>query len=407
MTRGITFQEATTLAKSGNREAQYALSSVLHEHGRFDESVHWLRLAAAQKMIPAQLTLAAILIDGRQCPRDRQQAIDLLQPLAHAHVQANLLLSELYGFAALGGIDRETSLRFLLAAARLGDAGALRQLALLCVCHQRWHHVRPLFNAAARGGDAVAAAASACCYRDGIGGAPDGVLPEPPALNIAWSLLERELPLLAADIPLPKADILHEAPLIRRLRGVVHPLVLDALINVAAPLVQRSKIIDARTGEARADPMRNSAHVTFGPRNHDHVVEALERCISSAAGTPALNGEFLQILRYRVGEEFRPHVDYFNESAAGAYRSLADGGQRSQTVLIYLNEGYTGGDTRFPMLQISIQGRRGDMLQFHNVNAQGLGVETSLHAGMPVEAGEKWLLSQWIRSDAYPARLAW
>ena len=123
MAQSISFQEAAALAKSGNAEAQYALSSVLHQRGQFDESLHWLRLAAAQKLIPAQITLAVLLMDGRQGPRDRQQAIDLLQPLAATQIQANLLLGELHGFAALGIADRETGLRYLLAAARMGDAG--------------------------------------------------------------------------------------------------------------------------------------------------------------------------------------------------------------------------------------------------------------------------------------------
>jgi prolyl 4-hydroxylase len=230
---------------------------------------------------------------------------------------------------------------------------------------------------------------------------------EPPALNIDWLLLEQALPHFAADIQLPTAETLHAAPLIRRLPGVIHPLVLDTVINLAAPLVQRSQIVDARTGEVRADPMRTSSHVTLSPRQHDHVLEALERCISRVSGMPALNGEFLQILRYQPGEEFRPHVDYFNESGAGAYQSLADGGQRAQTVLIYLNDDYTGGSTCFPELQLDIKARRGDLLHFHNLGADGLGHRDSLHAGMPVMAGEKWLLSQWIRSESYPARLTW
>ncbi len=49
MPQSISFQEAAALAKSGDADAQYALSSVLHERGQFDESLHWLRLAAAQK----------------------------------------------------------------------------------------------------------------------------------------------------------------------------------------------------------------------------------------------------------------------------------------------------------------------------------------------------------------------
>lgn len=439
MAQSISFQEAAALAKSGNADAQYALSSVLHQRGQFDESLHWLRLAAAQKLIPAQITLAIFLMDGRQCPRDRQQAVDLLQPLAATQIQANLLLGELHGFAALEIADRETGLRYLLAAARLGDAGALRQLALLSVCHLRWDLLRPLLDASARRGDAAAVYALACCYAGGIGGPPEPALAaaisrgeaarsqylgqrldqdlrkqnlaasaaEPPALNLDWLLLEQALPHFAADIPLPRAETLHEAPLIRRLPGVIHPLVLDSVINLAAPLARRSQIVDARTGEVRADPMRTSSHVTLGPRQHDHVLEALERSISRVCGVPSLNSEFLQILRYQPGEEFRPHVDYFNESGAGAYQSLADGGQRAQTVLMYLNDDYTGGSTCFPQLQLDVKGRRGDMLHFHNLGADGLGHRDTLHAGRPVVAGEKWLLSQWIRSEHYPARLAW
>src|SRR5258708_8502386 len=130
MAQSISLQEAAALAKSGDAEAQYALSSVLHQRGQFEESLHWLRLAAAQKLTPARVTLATFLMDGRQCPRDRQQAIELLQPLAATQVQANLLLSELHGFAALadGREERETGLRFLLAPARLVDASALRHV---------------------------------------------------------------------------------------------------------------------------------------------------------------------------------------------------------------------------------------------------------------------------------------
>lgn len=439
MAENISIREATALAKSGNADAQYALSSVLHQDGKFDESLYWLRQAATQKLIPAQMTLATILMDGRQHPRDLQQAIELLQPLAPTQIQANLLLSELHGFAALEIADRETGLRYLLAAARMGAASAMRQLALLSSCHQRWDLLRPLLDGSARRGDAAAAYALARCYAEGIGGLPDAALAaaisrsqpahsqhlsprlnqhlerqnlaspvaKAPAMNIDWALLEQALPQLADDIPLPSAETLHEAPLIRTLPRVIHLLVLDMLINLAAPLAQRSQIVDALTGEARADPMRNSSHVTLGPRQHDHVLEALERCISRISGMSALSGEFLQILRYRPGQEFKPHVDYFNESGAGAYQSLADGGQRAQTVLIYLNDDYSGGSTCFPQLQLTIKAGIGDILHFHNLGADGLGHRDSLHAGLPVTAGEKWLLSQWIRCEKYPARVTW
>ncbi len=399
MAESISTEEAVSLAKSGNADAQYALSSLLHERGQYDESLHWLALAAQQNLVPARLTLATLLMDGRRCARDLKQAHELLAPLAPTQTQANLLLAELHGFAALGIGDRLTGLRYLSAAARAGEAGALRQLALLGVCHQRWDLVRPLLDAAARGGDACARSLRTTDEYPSGG--------EAPAPSIDWAALDEALPQLASEIALPEAETLHDSPLVRKLSRAIHPLVLGMIIHLAAPLVRRSQIVDARTGEARADPMRTSSHVTLAPRQHDHVLEALERSISRVTGLPPLNGEFLQILRYRLGEQFRLHVDYFNESGAGAYRALADGGQRVQTVLIYLNDGYAGGSTAFPKLQIEVKGVRGDLLHFHNVGPDGRGHRESLHAGLPVTAGEKWLLSQWIRSESYPDRLKW
>src|SRR5690349_10286561 len=121
MGQSISVEQAIALAKAGDADAQYALSSALHEAGHFDESLYWLRLAAARELVPARLALAALLMDGQACPRDLQQAIDLLRPLAATQVQANLLLAELHGFAALQIGDRETGLRYLFAAARMGD----------------------------------------------------------------------------------------------------------------------------------------------------------------------------------------------------------------------------------------------------------------------------------------------
>jgi prolyl 4-hydroxylase len=399
MAQSISTQEAVALAKAGNADAQYALSSVLHERGQYEESLHWLRLAAAQKLVPAQITLAILLMDGRHCPRDCQQAIELLEPLASTHSEASLLLGELYGFPEWGMTDREVGLRYLSAAARMGDAGALRQVALLSACHRRWDLARPLLEMAARRGDANAAA----LWKSHAA----SILAAAPPASIDWRSLEQALPQLATEIQLPTAEVLCEAPLIRRLPAVLPPLVLDGVINFAAPLVQRSQLIDARTGEARADPMRTSWHVTLSPRQHDHVLETIERCIIRITGLPILNSEFLQVLRYRAGEQYRLHVDYFNESGAGSQQWLADGGQRAQTVLTWLNDAYTGGSTHFPKLQLDIKGQRGDMLHFHNLGADGLGHRDTLHAGLPVIAGEKWLLSQWIRSEEYPARVAW
>ena len=68
------------------------------------------------------------------------------------------------------------------------------------------------------------------------------------------------------------------------------------------------------------------------------------------------------------------------------------------TVLVWLNEGYGGGETAFPELGLTIEPGMGDALIFQNVDAGGRPDPRTRHAGLPVTHGEKWLASRWIRA---------
>ena len=76
---------------------------------------------------------------------------------------------------------------------------------------------------------------------------------------------------------------------------------------------------------------------------------------------------------------------------------MAEDGQRVLTALVYLNDDYEGGETDFPVLGAHWKGRKGEALLFWNVAPDGALDERTLHAGLPVTRGEKWMLSQWIR----------
>jgi len=76
---------------------------------------------------------------------------------------------------------------------------------------------------------------------------------------------------------------------------------------------------------------------------------------------------------------------------------LQRGGQRVATFLVYLNDGYEGGETSFPRLDYRFKGATGDALVFANVEPNGAPDPRTMHAGTPTTRGEKWLLSQWIR----------
>ena len=72
------------------------------------------------------------------------------------------------------------------------------------------------------------------------------------------------------------------------------------------------------------------------------------------------------------------------------------------TFLLYLNDGYEGGETDFPSAGLSFKASTGDALFFANVTREGRPDPLGLHAGRPPLSGEKWILSQWIR-DRVPA----
>jgi prolyl 4-hydroxylase len=81
---------------------------------------------------------------------------------------------------------------------------------------------------------------------------------------------------------------------------------------------------------------------------------------------------------------------------------LASRGQRIATFLVYLNDDYTGGETRFGRIGLSHRGARGDALLFANTDERGRPDEDTMHAGLSPATGEKWVFSQWIRSLPAP-----
>ena len=66
------------------------------------------------------------------------------------------------------------------------------------------------------------------------------------------------------------------------------------------------------------------------------------------------------------------------------------------------NDDYTGGETRFPKLDVSVKGATGELVRFNNTDEDMQPLRASLHEGVPVESGEKWLLSKWVRERSTP-----
>jgi prolyl 4-hydroxylase len=79
----------------------------------------------------------------------------------------------------------------------------------------------------------------------------------------------------------------------------------------------------------------------------------------------------------------------------------AEPNQRILTALVYLSDGYRGGETSFPNARLSYRGRVGDALIFRNVRSDGSADPLTLHAGLPVTNGTKYIASRWIRAARF------
>jgi prolyl 4-hydroxylase len=186
-------------------------------------------------------------------------------------------------------------------------------------------------------------------------------------------------------------QMLSQEPYVALVRGLFTREECDYLARLAEPSLQPSYVIDPATGGRMPHPVRTSTGTNFGPPREDLVVHALNRRLAAATGTEVGWGEPLHILRYAPGQEYRPHLD--------ALPGVAN--QRIWSALVYLNEGYEGGETAFPDLDIRVRGKPGDVLVFGNVTPDGRPDLRTRHAGIPVTHGVKWLATRWIRQGPF------
>jgi prolyl 4-hydroxylase len=191
-------------------------------------------------------------------------------------------------------------------------------------------------------------------------------------------------------VALPPAEPVCESPHIVAFRGLFTAAECRYLIEAATPMLTPALIVDVATGMQKRDPVRISDGCGFTWPLENPAVHALNRRIAAASGTAPEQGEPLQILRYRVGGEYKPHYD----SVPGFAN------QRALTVLVWLNEEYEGGETWFTEPKLALKGQAGDAVLFRNIGPDGRRDPKSAHAGLPVISGEKMLASKWIRQRA-------
>lgn len=109
------------------------------------------------------------------------------------------------------------------------------------------------------------------------------------------------------------------------------------------------------------------------------------------------HAEPMQGQRYAVGQEFKAHTDYFDPGSADFDKYCSVAGQRTWTVMLYLNEVEAGGATRFKAIDKIVQPEAGKLLAWNNLRPDGSVNPATIHHAMKVRAGCKYVITQWFR----------
>ena len=134
---------------------------------------------------------------------------------------------------------------------------------------------------------------------------------------------------------------------------------------------------------------------------YDPLVKEVDDRIAALLGMDRKWGEPLQGQRYAAGQQFRDHADFFYVDQPYWEEYSKHGGQRTWTAMAYLNEPEKGGGTAFPYLDLTVTPRLGSLLIWNNMAMDGSPNPWTMHAGQPVEAGMKYIVTKWYRERPF------
>jgi prolyl 4-hydroxylase len=162
---------------------------------------------------------------------------------------------------------------------------------------------------------------------------------------------------------------------------------------------------DTRNGAFETAHFKGRARL-FGALHSDAVIRTLEARIARHAHCSIAAIEPCSVVVYAPGQSYETHVDFFSAEQLAANRARWNdlSGQRIATFLLCLEAAETGGGTAYPHAGLTVEYETGTAAMHFNVTPDGRADPHSLHRGLPVVRGEKWLLRTTLRERSrYPS----
>ena len=322
--------------------------------GRHDEAINELANAAQRGDAEAMTQLAKRIIVGDRAPRLRRQGINLLaDAVKMGSAEAADRLAVIHASGVVTSADWPAALKMLTLAAERGWAPAGVQLEVLASM---------------------------------LGSRP----------NVKAAALVEDASLRQLLVPEP-GHVVHEDPRICNFPRFISERVCDWLIERARGRLERARVYDVRRQTDIVDESRTNSFAVFNAMEADLVHLMVQTRMSIGCGQPVSHMEASTVLHYAVGQTIGHHYDFVDPADPGQAEDVRTRGHRVATFLIYLNDGYQGGETVFPRIEVSHAGQRGEGLLFVNTLPDGQPDLRTLHSGEPPTQGEKWVFSQFVR----------
>ncbi|MCP5145860.1 MAG: 2OG-Fe(II) oxygenase [Gammaproteobacteria bacterium] len=212
-----------------------------------------------------------------------------------------------------------------------------------------------------------------------------------------WQQLGESLDVTAL-LTVPAVEPLNFAPVVNAFRSFLTADFCATLIAQSARRLKPALVYDPVNKQDIRSVTRTNSIAQFNLVENEVMHFLLQERISRAAGVPMVQLEATAILHYQPGEEISNHYDFVSPDLPDYDQEISENGQRIITFLIYLNHEYEGGETFFPSMGLAFKGNTGDAMYFVNALEDGSPDLRTLHAGRPPTAGEKWIVSQFIRN---------
>ena len=129
------------------------------------------------------------------------------------------------------------------------------------------------------------------------------------------------------------------------------------------------------------------------------LVAPIDARLAALIGVEEAYSEPLQGQRYDPGQYFKAHTDWFAPGTEEYAAHTRPGGQRTWTVMVYLNAVEEGGQTRFERLGRDFQPLPGLGVAWNNLDASGAPNPATLHEALPVIRGRKYVITKWFRAE--------